>query len=641
MKKGIIFLLAASTLFGLGFMGHTEKVEAAAESYTTTWKITSKTAVSASGGVAQGVSASYTTTYGSNANQLTKGNNSTLTVNGLEGFTIKDIKMSMKSNKSAGAGTLTVKAGNTTLATGSGTFKGSWYSNYTQSYVSIDVTNKFNLKTDYTIGTGETFTINVAATTNSLYVESYTVTYEKSEDDGKISLEAPVVTLDEETGLVTWNDIENASGYVINVNGTETSLNGVVNQYQLVSGQTFMVKAVGDNVSYTDSGYSNEVTYYTKTKYSLVTDARLLKEGDTIVIVSSTSNKVLSKTQNSNNRGIVEITKENDSILIPDGGNAQVLTLKAGKANGTFALDTGSGYLYAASSSDNYLRTESTLSNNSSWKIDISATGVATIVAQGTNTRNRIKYNSNNNIFSCYATGQGDVSIYKLEELRDATSDDISKINSLVTSYKNNGKYTKDTTINLATPAQDELASLASIFWAGSSVLTRTTYYDGEALWMTNGNDKYSYYGTSGNNLTHATVSTLGEHSDKVGIYGTTMEEHYYTMNDIVANLKQVWKVKVDEGNNVYTTENENIIEMFKGFVSPCYLGYNEKLDINNYIDITSAEIEETANGLELRLISELDYAKLVDGTTVFAQATVNAGWTKYSTQNLAKKHAN
>ena len=87
--------------------------------------------------------------------------------------------------------------------------------------------------------------------------------------------------------------------------------------------------------------------------------------------------------------------------------------MKVGNLTGTFALYTGSGYLYAASSSENYLKTKETLDNNASWKISISADGTATITAQGTNTRNVLKYNSQNSLFSCYSSGQADVSIYK------------------------------------------------------------------------------------------------------------------------------------------------------------------------------------------------------------------------------------
>ncbi len=145
--------------------------------------------------------------------------------------------------------------------------------------------------------------------------------------------------------------------------------------------------------------------------WTKVTDASTLKAGDEIVIVASDYNYALSTTQNSNNRAQTEVTKNGDNVTF--GGDVQILTLESGKTAGTFALNTGNGYLYAASSSKNYLRTETTLSDNSSWTISISD-GAATVTAQGTNTRNLMQYNNSSSIFSCYASAtQKAISIYK------------------------------------------------------------------------------------------------------------------------------------------------------------------------------------------------------------------------------------
>lgn len=147
-----------------------------------------------------------------------------------------------------------------------------------------------------------------------------------------------------------------------------------------------------------------------------VTDSASLAVGDKVIIVASGSNYAMSTTQNTNNRSQASVTKSGNTVTFSSG--VQELTLKTGKVSGSFAFYTGSGYLYAASSSKNYLKTETTLSNNSSWTIEISATGVATIKAQGTNTRNWMRYNSSNNppIFACYSSGQADICLYKFVE---------------------------------------------------------------------------------------------------------------------------------------------------------------------------------------------------------------------------------
>ena len=145
--------------------------------------------------------------------------------------------------------------------------------------------------------------------------------------------------------------------------------------------------------------------------WTLVTDASTLAVGDKVIVVANGSNVALSTTQNNNNRGQVTITKTSNTVTINE--SVQVLTLENGKKSGTFAFNTGSGYLYAASSSSNHLKTKSTLDDNGSWKIEVASNGVATIKAQGTNTRNWMRYNSSSSLFACYGSGQADICLYK------------------------------------------------------------------------------------------------------------------------------------------------------------------------------------------------------------------------------------
>ena len=144
---------------------------------------------------------------------------------------------------------------------------------------------------------------------------------------------------------------------------------------------------------------------------TLVTDASTLKVGDEIIIAAKDNDFAMGE-QKTNNRAAVAVSKSEDKLTLTAG--VQKLTLKQGAKENTFAFDTGSGYLYAASSSKNHLKTESKLSDNSSWSVAI-ADGKATVIAQGANTRNVMKYNSNSELFACYASGQQDIAIYKLE----------------------------------------------------------------------------------------------------------------------------------------------------------------------------------------------------------------------------------
>ncbi len=151
----------------------------------------------------------------------------------------------------------------------------------------------------------------------------------------------------------------------------------------------------------------------TAESWNLVKDSSTLAVGDKVVIAAKDYAFAMSTNQKSNNRGQEAITKGENPIT-DISADVQELTLSAGNKEGTYAFYTGSGYLYAASSSSNYLRTETTLSDNSSWTISIDAEGVATVKAQGANTRNVLQYNSSSKIFSCYTSGQADIVLYKL-----------------------------------------------------------------------------------------------------------------------------------------------------------------------------------------------------------------------------------
>lgn len=138
--------------------------------------------------------------------------------------------------------------------------------------------------------------------------------------------------------------------------------------------------------------------------WQLVTDASTLKVGDEIVIAASNANYALSTTQNTNNRSATTITKSNNTITL--NAAVQIITLAQGSKTGTLSFAVGTkGFLCAASSKNNYLHTKTTPGTDGDWVISI-MDGTATIQAQGSYTRNVMRYNPNNDnpIFSCYAS---------------------------------------------------------------------------------------------------------------------------------------------------------------------------------------------------------------------------------------------
>ncbi len=164
-----------------------------------------------------------------------------------------------------------------------------------------------------------------------------------------------------------------------------------------------------------------KVTPGTSVTWNLVENVSELNVNDSIIIVSG--DYALGTTQNTNNRDAVGITNNGDDVEFDEYDEVQIIKLEEGSAANTFSFFVGDGYLYAASSSKNYLRTEEELDedDNGSWLINI-VNGETTVEAQGTNTRNKLRKNSSSALFACYSSDQDAVSIYKKYGEGDAYS---------------------------------------------------------------------------------------------------------------------------------------------------------------------------------------------------------------------------
>ena len=164
-------------------------------------------------------------------------------------------------------------------------------------------------------------------------------------------------------------------------------------------------------------------------EYQLVTSAEQLVAGRTYLIVNYANGKALGTTQNNNNRSAAEVSIEGDIISTIDNTVCE-LTLGTAGGNWTF-FDAGwgnnGGYLYAASSSSNYLKTQASNNANGQWSITIGEDGTATLEAQGSNSHNLLKYNNQNDIFSCYASGstQLEVCLFRRTEISDYPAEQV------------------------------------------------------------------------------------------------------------------------------------------------------------------------------------------------------------------------
>lgn len=164
---------------------------------------------------------------------------------------------------------------------------------------------------------------------------------------------------------------------------------------------------------------------YNTAKFNLVAEpfvpsayvlADSLEEGDEIIVASGSEGTVsVMGEQASNNRDAIQnITV--DGKLIVSTPEMAVFRVGKGIANTayyTFYDNYQEGYLYAASTGNNYLRTQSGIDVNSEWEVSITD-GVASVIATGSENRNVMQYNSSSKLFSCYASAsQSPVYLYK------------------------------------------------------------------------------------------------------------------------------------------------------------------------------------------------------------------------------------
>ena len=217
--------------------------------------------------------------------------------------------------------------------------------------------------------------------------------------------------------------------------------------------------------------------YYVQ-RYQLVTSAEQLVAGRTYLIVNYANGKALGTTQNNNNRSAAEVSIEDDIISTIDNTVCE-LTLGTAGGNWTF-FDAGwgnnGGYLYAASNSSNYLKTQASNNANGQWSITIGEDGTATLAAQGSNSHNLLKYNNQNDIFSCYASGstQLEVCLFRRTEFSDYPAE---QTNAFVQGWNWFSTYLEITLDDL------KAALLTAFPDAGANTLVIKSNGDGQTAW--------------------------------------------------------------------------------------------------------------------------------------------------------------
>lgn len=247
---------------------------------------------------------------------------------------------------------------------------------------------------DQTYAAGESYTVSDDVEFTAIYtaIQTYTVSFSVNGTiDDELTITGSSIVLPTTSALTP-------AGFAISGWALEGSTVAVDDPYEPTAVVTL---------------YALLTYIYSEESYDLVTDASDLAVGDIVVIAALNSDYAMSTTQNNNNRGQAAIVKSGNQIALSDNVCEFVLGEGSEDDSWSFYDAVNEGYIYAASSSSNWLRTETGLSANSSWTINIEE-NAATITAQGSNTRNVLQYNSSNSIFSCYASAsQQAVCIYK------------------------------------------------------------------------------------------------------------------------------------------------------------------------------------------------------------------------------------
>lgn len=246
-------------------------IEEVVNTNTAVYTVASTTSVNASGITPTGSSATFKNTYTSNKEQITDGKSQTLTLKGYQGKIVKSITLTMHSNGGAGAGTLSVKAGTTTLASiaSATSFNNSaWNGAYTTEYT--DVTPAMT-NTSYSIKKGEDIVIVIAGTTNSLFCQKFAVEYADDPNyaetygitltqpsGGKIeaNVNGSAVTSAVANATVTLNVVTTPTGKTFSAWKVVKKSGGEV----AVTGNTFTMPAEEVTVSATFTGGQSEPT---------------------------------------------------------------------------------------------------------------------------------------------------------------------------------------------------------------------------------------------------------------------------------------------------------------------------------------------------------------------------------------------
>ena len=289
-----------------------------------------------------------------------------------------------------------------------------------------------------------TYNVSVSGTSNKYLEFSEAKFYTEAQVQGSVSIE-----LDKETmNLDLYNATTGTLKAIVSVTGSATNgLSALSDDESVVtistdapvSGTAFNVVAHktgtahiivssnwDDNVSKTCTVTVSDSTPegFESKQFTQCTQVSDLEVGFSYLITSdpSANVKTMSIFPSTNNRPAVDATVSNGKI----NSSANMLTVTLEQSGNFWKIKTenndgGNNYFTQGNQTgNNYLKLSDTGDN---WSITFDS-GSAVITSQLQSSRNILRYNSTNNIFSCYSSGQQ--SIYLWKEYSTKTLDGLS-----------------------------------------------------------------------------------------------------------------------------------------------------------------------------------------------------------------------
>ena len=243
----------------------------------------------------------------------------------------------------------------------------------------------------------------------------YTVTYNAGGATGTVPVDNNQYAAGDQVYLesalsLSYEGYEYKGWKVTDVNGNEI----------LVSNNRFNMPA--SNVTVTAQW--EEIVVTPKEDFSaglwvLVTDMNELAADDYIIVAAAEENFAMKSYESGNNCKQVAITKfGNNNCFLTWTEEIGVFQLLASGSNYTIQDVNTKQYLYAAGTgTSNHLKASTDIATNENaskyvWTIAVDENGIATVKATSEN-RNTLMYNTGSDLFSCYASGQKDIVLYK------------------------------------------------------------------------------------------------------------------------------------------------------------------------------------------------------------------------------------